>query len=175
MSVNTQSDRSQCPPWGLDGGGDATGNRIAFRIGGQWKDDFPNAKVLMAQLKTDDAYRISSGGGGGYGSPFERPAEQVAEDVRQGYVSVEAAAEKYGVVIDPRELRRRPGGDRQAASQWPLVGPDVELGDQPRIFFVIRARRAGEILGRTAGRLGRALQEELPRAGIGHRLVHRRR
>jgi N-methylhydantoinase B len=98
--VNTQSDRSKCPPWGLDGGGDAAGNAIAFRVGGQWKTDFPNAKVLVATLKTEDAWRISSGGGGGYGSPFERPVEDVQEDVRQGYVSVKAAAELYGVVVD---------------------------------------------------------------------------
>ena len=98
--VNTQSDRAKCPPWGLDGGGDAAGNAIAFRVGGQWKTDFPNAKVLVANLKAEDAYRISSGGGGGYGDPFERPAEDVQEDVRQGYVSVKAAAELYGVVID---------------------------------------------------------------------------
>ena len=100
ITVNTQSDRAKCPPWGLDGGGDATGNRVAFRVGGQWKDDFPNAKVLVAQLRPEDAFRISSGGGGGYGSPLERPVEQVREDVRQGYVSVKAAAELYGVVVD---------------------------------------------------------------------------
>ena len=98
--VNSQSDRSKNPPWGLDGGGEATGNRMALRLNGQWKDDFPNAKVLVAQLKPGDAFRISSGGGGGYGSPFERPVEDVQEDVRQGYVSVKAAAEKYGVVVD---------------------------------------------------------------------------
>ena len=100
ITVNSQSDRAKCPPWGLDGGGDATGNRVAFRLGGQWKDDFPNAKVLVAQLKPEDAFRISSGGGGGYGSPLERPVEDVREDVRQGYVSVKAAAESYGVVVD---------------------------------------------------------------------------
>jgi N-methylhydantoinase B len=99
--VNSQSDRAKCPPWGLDGGGDATGNRMALRLNGQWKDDFPNAKVLVAQLKGGDAYRISSGGGGGYGRAFERPPEEVAEDVRQGYVSPVAAAERYGVVVDP--------------------------------------------------------------------------
>jgi N-methylhydantoinase B len=101
ITVNTQSERSACPPWGLDGGKEATGNKVAFRVGGQWKEDFPNAKVLVAQLKPDDAFRISSGGGGGYGSPFERPADAVAEDVRQGYVSVRAACELYGVVVDP--------------------------------------------------------------------------
>ena len=99
-STPAQSDRAKCPPWGLDGGGDASGNRVAFRLGGQWKDDFPNAKVLVAQLKPEDAFRISSGGGGGYGSPYERPADVVAEDVRQGYVSVKAARELYGVVVD---------------------------------------------------------------------------
>jgi len=101
ITVNTQSERSKCPPWGLDGAGDGTGNMVAFRLGDQWKDDFPNAKVLVAQLKAGDAFRISSGGGGGYGSPFERPVEDVREDVRQGYVSVKAAAERYGVVVDP--------------------------------------------------------------------------
>jgi N-methylhydantoinase B len=102
LTVNSQSDRSKNPPWGLDGGGEATGNRMALRLNGQWKDDFPNAKVLVANLKPEDAFRISSGGGGGYGAPFERPVEDVREDVRQGYVSVQAAVEKYGVVVDPR-------------------------------------------------------------------------
>ena len=101
VTVNTQSERSACPPWGLDGGGEATGNKVAFRVGNEWKSDFPNAKVLVAQLKPGDAFRISSGGGGGYGAPFERPVEDVREDVRQGYVSVKAAAELYGVVVDP--------------------------------------------------------------------------
>ncbi len=98
--VNTQSDRSKCPPWGLDGAGDATGNAVAFRLGGEWKTDFPNAKVLVAQLKPEDAFRISSGGGGGYGSALERPIDDVREDVRQGYVSAKAAVELYGVVVD---------------------------------------------------------------------------
>jgi N-methylhydantoinase B len=100
VTVNTQSERSANPPWGLDGGGDATGNKVAFRVDDKWKSDFPNAKVLVAQLKPGDAFRIASGGGGGYGAAFERPVEDVREDVRQGYVSIEAAAEKYGVVID---------------------------------------------------------------------------
>jgi N-methylhydantoinase B len=101
VTVNTQSERSACPPWGLDGGGDATGNKVAFRVGDEWKSDFPNAKVLVAQLKPGDAFRISSGGGGGYGTAFERPVEEVREDVRQGYVTAKAAADRYGVVIDP--------------------------------------------------------------------------
>jgi N-methylhydantoinase B len=101
VTVNTQIDRAHCRPWGLDGGGDGKGNAVALRIAGAWKTDFPNAKVLVAQVKAGDAFRLRSGGGGGYGSPLSRPVEDVRNDVRQGYVSVEEAAALYGVVVDP--------------------------------------------------------------------------
>ena len=100
ITMNTQIERAHCKPWGLGGGLAGTGNDVALRLGGTWKTDFPNAKVLVAALKAGDAFRIRSGGGGGYGSPLEREAELVLEDVRQGYVSIRAAAEDYGVVID---------------------------------------------------------------------------
>jgi len=102
IMVNNQSDRAHCRPWGLAGGLEGTGNAVELRIGGQWKTDFPNAKVLVAQLKAGDAFKIRSGGGGGYGSPLERPAARVAQDVRQGYVTLKAAAELYGVAVDPQ-------------------------------------------------------------------------
>jgi N-methylhydantoinase B len=104
MTMNTQVERAHCRPWGLDGGLEGTGNQVALRQGGQWKTDFPNAKVLVATLKTDDAFLIRGGGGGGYGDPLERAIEEVEDDVRQGYVSIKAAAELYGVVVDPDTL-----------------------------------------------------------------------
>jgi N-methylhydantoinase B len=101
MTFNSQIERAHCKPWGLEGGGEATGNKVDLRLGGVWKTDFPNAKVLVAALKEGDAFRLRSGGGGGHGPAFERPIEKVQEDVRQGYVTPTAAAEHYGVVIDP--------------------------------------------------------------------------
>ena len=98
---NSRIDRVHCKPWGLEGGLDATGNEIAIKRNGAWKYDFPNAKVSYVDLKPGDAYRIRSGGGGGYGPPWQRPVEKVQEDVRQGYVSAAQAEEIYGVVIDP--------------------------------------------------------------------------
>ena len=102
LTVNTQTDRAHCHPWGLSGGLEATGNQVHFRVDGQWKTDQPNAKTLITHLKAGDAFRLRSGGGGGYGDPLERPIEAVQSDVRQGYVSVEAAAKLYAVVIDPK-------------------------------------------------------------------------
>ena len=65
MTVNTQVDRAHCKPWGLEGGRDGAGNAVAIRLGGKWKEDFPNAKVPVAQLAGGDAYRMRSGGGQG--------------------------------------------------------------------------------------------------------------
>jgi len=116
MTMNTQIERAHCRPWGLDGALDGTGNQVALRIGGAWKTDFPNAKVLVAALRTGDAFRIRSGGGGGYGAPLERPAEEVAQDVRQGYVTLAAAAEFYGVVVDPDTLKLDRGATERLRS-----------------------------------------------------------
>ena len=52
--------------------------------------------------------RIETGGGGGYGHPFDRPAESVLEDVLGGFVSrATPRSEHYGVAIDERRCRRR--------------------------------------------------------------------
>jgi N-methylhydantoinase B len=100
ITFGSQIERAHCKPWGLDGGKEAMGNSVALRRGGKWKDDFPNAKVLIAPLQAGDAYRLRSGGGGGYGAPWERDAAAVQADVREGYVSLRSAAELYGVVLD---------------------------------------------------------------------------
>ena len=91
---------AHCAPWGLEGGLEGTGNAVAVRSNGGWKEDFPNAKVLTTRIRAGDAFAVRSGGGGGFGSPLERPAGDVARDVRQGYVSATSARDLYGVVID---------------------------------------------------------------------------
>ena len=100
LGLTTHIDRSHCAPWGLFGGLDALPNRIAIRRGGKLKDDFGNAKLYTLALKEGDAVVLRGGGGGGFGSPLDRPAPRVREDVRQGYVTPEAARALYGVVID---------------------------------------------------------------------------
>ena len=111
MVVNNQSDRAHCRPWGLEGGREGSGNAVELRVAGQWKTDFPNAKVLVAQLKPGDAFKIRSGGGGGYGDPLRRPIDEVREDVRQGYVTVKSAAGSTASCSIPKPSRwtwRRP-------------------------------------------------------------------
>jgi N-methylhydantoinase B len=45
-------------------------------------------------------FRYQTGGGGGWGDPLEREPERVLIDVRDEYVSIEAAKDVYGVIVD---------------------------------------------------------------------------
>lgn len=100
LMFNAQVERMHCRPWGLEGGLEGAGNGVVVRTDGTWKEDFPNAKVLMAHIREGDAFAVRSGGGGGFGDPKKRPAAEVAWDVRQGYVSIASAHDDYGVVCD---------------------------------------------------------------------------
>jgi N-methylhydantoinase B len=99
ISVSTTIERSHCRPWGLEDGLSGMGNSVASRTQGVWKDDYPNAKLANQRLRRGDAFAMRSGGGGGFGHPFERDAGLVAFDVSEGYVSREAAERDYGVVL----------------------------------------------------------------------------
>jgi N-methylhydantoinase B len=43
-----------------------------------------------------------SPGGGGWGDPLDRDVRRVKDDVIDGIVSIEAARDLYGVVMDPK-------------------------------------------------------------------------
>jgi N-methylhydantoinase B len=62
------------------------------------------AAIETRELKAGDVLRIARSGGAGCGSPLERDAEAVWRDVQDGYVSLAAARERYGVVLDPVSL-----------------------------------------------------------------------
>ena len=52
-------------------------------------------------LMGKDALYVRWNGGGGYGDPLLRPAEDVARDIQAGLTSPEFAQTVYGVVMDP--------------------------------------------------------------------------
>ncbi|HTH97044.1 MAG TPA: hydantoinase B/oxoprolinase family protein [Stellaceae bacterium] len=100
FSVTTRIDRMHCKPWGLHGGKEAAGNGIGIRRNSEWEAELPNAKIFGVRLRRGDAYLMQSGGGGGFGDPLNRDPALVAHDVREGYISVGAAREDYGVVVN---------------------------------------------------------------------------
>jgi N-methylhydantoinase B len=70
-------------------------------INSQEKGDFEILKTSGVPLLEGDHVTIFAGGGGGYGSPFERDIEEVRRDLVNGFISAEHARQDYGVVTDP--------------------------------------------------------------------------
>jgi N-methylhydantoinase B len=95
----SQIERTQCAPWGLLGGADAHPNGVQVTRHDGQVEHFPSGKVNPLRLDSGDSYITLVGGGGGFWSPLEREPRRVLEDVQAGYVTVEAAARDYGVVI----------------------------------------------------------------------------
>lgn len=90
-------ERTQTPPWGLDGGLAGLPNRVSVqRLGATEITRFPNGKVDGLTLSPGDAVIVETGGGGGYGNPLERDPEAVRRDVAAGYISMEQARQDYG-------------------------------------------------------------------------------
>jgi N-methylhydantoinase B len=92
--------RSATAPFGLEGGLPAPHHRLYLRQAAGEVIEVDTESFYM--LDENDVYEIYESGGGGYGDPKRRPVEKVRADVRDGLVSVEAARELYGVVVDPR-------------------------------------------------------------------------
>ena len=51
------------------------------------------------QVRSGAAFRYITSGGGGWGDPLDREPERVLRDVRDEYISVAAARDRYGVVV----------------------------------------------------------------------------
>lgn len=86
------------PPWGFGGGMAGGVGRVVVDPG------LPTERVLDPLsdgniVRAGDIVRFETGGGGGHGHPFDRPAEAVLEDVLGGFVSIASAARDYGVAI----------------------------------------------------------------------------
>lgn len=116
--TNVELGRTQCPPWGLFGGLTGGVGANVFHHPDGTSRPVGNGAI---NLLTHAGMRlgVSTGGGGGYGHPFDRPAEQVRTDVLDGYVSLEQAREAYGVVLHPEDLEIDAEATRRLRSRRP--------------------------------------------------------
>jgi N-methylhydantoinase B len=92
--LSTNLDRFKFRPFGLTGGETAAASALYLIRDGR-REALPS-KVTNVMLRKGDIVRLETSGGGGFGEPKMRLAEQVERDVRLGYVSPEAAASCYG-------------------------------------------------------------------------------
>ncbi len=84
-------------PWAIGDGVTGENNHVIMNPG---TDQERIAGGHYRPVSDGDVLVNNSGGGGGWGNPFERDPASVLEDVLDGYVSEEAAAREYGVAID---------------------------------------------------------------------------
>ena len=92
--ANVNNERTKDPPWGLGGGkpGAVNDATLIKRDGSARK----LKKATGVVLEAGDRLTFSTAGGGGWGDPRRRERQAVADDVRAGYVSAEAARRDYG-------------------------------------------------------------------------------
>ena len=81
--------------WGVDGGLPGARGRALRNPGTPQEESFPS--LYTTELRKGDVLRIEMAGGSGYGDPKKRDRALVRQDVDNGYVSAEAAAELYGL------------------------------------------------------------------------------
>lgn len=67
---------------------------------GNWK----NPLLASEHFGPGEIFMFESTGGGGWGDPRKRPVDKVLDDVLDEYISIEAAHDHYGVVIDPASM-----------------------------------------------------------------------
>ena len=96
-----RSDRRDHLPYGLYGGGQATGSTNVLYTG-DGSEELPT--MISTTMSAGDRIYHRQAGGGGWGSPMDRDTAAVARDVKNGRVSVSQARQQYGVVMDGETL-----------------------------------------------------------------------
>lgn len=93
--------RHQFQPWGMNKGENGSSSYIKIHK--------KNGEVIgpfgvTSRLKLDkgDTVHLVTATGGGYGDPAERDVQAVLGDVKNGYITVEQAKEKFGVIVNDK-------------------------------------------------------------------------
>jgi N-methylhydantoinase B len=129
------ADGAVVPPFGILGGesgapvGSYTADHDASSASAH---PFPTpGKVGGHAMEAGDVVILQSAGGGGYGDPLERDPLKVLEDVEEGYVSEQAAAELYGVALADDAVDEQATAARRAQMKAARHHLQVVEAEQP--------------------------------------------
>jgi len=91
------------PAFGIGGGKNGTLNSIVLH-GPDGEARKPLPLDLIPGVPKGTVYQQYAGGGGGFGDPRKRPRAKVAEEVRNGIVSLQSARDDYEVVVNETDF-----------------------------------------------------------------------
>ena len=97
MLVSRNTDRVQCPPWGLLGGEQGWVNETRIQRNG--KEEILPGKFSQMPVRPGEVLTFFTAGGGGYGGPAERDLKLVKRDIELGYVTKETGARASDKVV----------------------------------------------------------------------------
>ena len=120
--VSVRIDSVASPPWGTNGGKQAGVGGCIINPG---RADERRLAPLSDgnKVRRGDVIRVETGGGGGWGHPYDREPERVLNDVLAGFVSPANALAEYGVVLTAGDG----SVDAAATSRRRADRPQVEL------------------------------------------------
>ncbi len=93
FALSAYYDRIDHPPRGREGGHNGMAGTLTLQSGGKLRG------MGQQTIGKTDRVIISAPGGGGLGNPRKRAIESVVQDVREGFISAEAAKRDYGVAV----------------------------------------------------------------------------
>lgn len=91
-------DRARSVTWGIEGGLPSNPHGVWLTRVGE-EEVFLGSIFSGVEVGDGDVFWRPSAGGGGKGDPLRRAPRAVADDVEDGYVSLERARKDYGVVL----------------------------------------------------------------------------
>jgi N-methylhydantoinase B len=133
--LQVRSDRRIVRPYGLYGG--YPGKPSVNYLNPDRENRPLESKVTMT-IKRGDLFRHELAGAGGWGDPLERDPAAVLKDVRNELIGLAAAANDYGVIINPQTwiidqtATQRLRAEIRAARGWSAV-PKVLWEDPPQL------------------------------------------
>jgi len=99
VTMTIHGDREKFTPFGISGGLNGGGSMLIVNKGTE-REFNAGMYATGVSLKAGDRIYYSSSGGGGFGDPLDREPALVLDDVMDEWLSVEAARNYYGVVIE---------------------------------------------------------------------------
>ena len=90
------SPRNLAPAHGVVGGMDGVGGAVTVNPGANDERRYVGI-ISNVMIEQGDVVRVETGSAGGAGDPVERDRDRVVSDLRNGYISTEAAVQVYGL------------------------------------------------------------------------------